>query len=59
MELLQSTVQRVLAAWPALKMAVEQGFGGESSREKGEWLAGAMAQVLVDNSQQMLWQWQL
>ncbi|KAI0269366.1 Pre-rRNA-processing protein TSR2-domain-containing protein [Gloeopeniophorella convolvens] len=33
-----------LELWPALRVAVEQGWGGPASREKQRWLAG----VLVD-----------
>jgi pre-rRNA-processing protein TSR2 len=28
-----------LEVWPALRVAVEQGWGGPSSREKRRWLA--------------------
>lgn len=50
MEVLQAAVKRVLAAWPALRLAVDQGFGGECSREKEDWMSVAMGQILVENS---------
>jgi pre-rRNA-processing protein TSR2 len=49
MDVLRGAVKCVLAAWPALRVAVDQGFGGDCSREKEEWMSLAMAQVLTEN----------
>lgn len=42
-------VEATTRSWPALRMAVEQGFGGEQSREKAEWLPGAISSWMLEN----------
>ncbi|XP_006875319.1 PREDICTED: pre-rRNA-processing protein TSR2 homolog [Chrysochloris asiatica] len=43
-------VRAALAAWPALQIAVENGFGGVHSQEKAEWLGGAMEEYFIHNA---------
>ncbi|XP_036620353.1 pre-rRNA-processing protein TSR2 homolog [Trichosurus vulpecula] len=43
-------VRAVLEAWPALRIAVENSFGGAHSREKALWLGGAVRDYLVQNA---------
>nr|XP_056723364.1 pre-rRNA-processing protein TSR2 homolog [Euleptes europaea] len=43
-------VKAVLAHWPALQIAVENGFGGAFSQEKAEWMAGAVEQYFQSNA---------
>ncbi|XP_048347030.1 pre-rRNA-processing protein TSR2 homolog [Sphaerodactylus townsendi] len=42
-------VKAVLANWPALQIAVENGFGGAYSQEKAEWMVGAVEQYFQSN----------
>ena len=42
----QQAVSAVISDWPALKIAVENSFGGVQSREKGEWLIEVMADFI-------------
>ncbi|XP_059994223.1 pre-rRNA-processing protein TSR2 homolog isoform X3 [Lagenorhynchus albirostris] len=43
-------VRAVLEAWPALQIAVENGFGGVHSQEKAEWLGGAVEEYFFRNA---------
>ncbi|XP_074064464.1 pre-rRNA-processing protein TSR2 homolog [Macrotis lagotis] len=42
-------VRAVLASWPALQIAVENGFGGVHSHEKALWLGGVVEDYFVRN----------
>ncbi|KAM9576530.1 pre-rRNA-processing protein TSR2 homolog isoform 2-T2 [Trichechus inunguis] len=42
-------VRAALEAWPALQIAVENGFGGVHSQEKAEWLGGAVEEYFIRN----------
>lgn len=42
-------VSAVLQKWEALRMAVDQEFGGPHSREKGAWLEDVTAQWFFEN----------
>ncbi|KAL2768689.1 pre-rRNA-processing protein TSR2-like protein isoform b [Daubentonia madagascariensis] len=48
--LFRAGVRAVLEAWPALQIAVENGFGGVHSLEKAEWLGGAVEDYFVRNA---------
>ncbi|XP_008836969.1 pre-rRNA-processing protein TSR2 homolog [Nannospalax galili] len=43
-------VRAALDAWPALQIAVENGFGGVHSQEKAEWLRGAVEDYFIANA---------
>ena len=43
---LDLSVALVLAAWPALTLAVRNNWGGANSSEKRDWFAGAVAELL-------------
>nr|XP_020041532.1 pre-rRNA-processing protein TSR2 homolog [Castor canadensis] len=43
-------VHAALDAWPALQIAVENGFGGVHSQEKAEWLGGAVVDYFISNA---------
>ncbi|KAG8510361.1 Pre-rRNA-processing protein TSR2 [Galemys pyrenaicus] len=43
-------VRAALEAWPALQIAVENGFGGVHSQEKAEWLGGAVEEYFFHNA---------
>ncbi|KAB1252885.1 Pre-rRNA-processing protein TSR2-like protein [Camelus dromedarius] len=43
-------VRAALEAWPALQIAVENGFGGVHSQEKAEWLGGAVEEYFFRNA---------
>ncbi|KAK2505812.1 hypothetical protein MC885_014045 [Smutsia gigantea] len=43
-------VRAALEAWPALEIAVENGFGGVHSQEKAEWLGGAVEEYFFRNA---------
>uniref|UniRef100_A0A452UZ08 Pre-rRNA-processing protein TSR2 homolog n=2 Tax=Ursus TaxID=9639 RepID=A0A452UZ08_URSMA len=49
-ELFGVGVRAALEAWPALQIAVENGFGGVHSREKAEWLGGAVEEYFFRNA---------
>ncbi|KAF2136402.1 uncharacterized protein K452DRAFT_362560 [Aplosporella prunicola CBS 121167] len=38
-----------LQAWPALTVAIQSQFGGPDGADKRDWLAGAIADIFVDN----------
>ena len=42
--------------WPVLKLAVQQGFGGIDSQEKGKWMIDVVIQVLTENSKKFKFQ---
>ncbi|XP_036866266.1 pre-rRNA-processing protein TSR2 homolog isoform X2 [Manis javanica] len=42
-------VRAALEAWPALQIAVENGFGGVHSQEKAEWLGDAVEEYFFRN----------
>nr|XP_035964948.1 pre-rRNA-processing protein TSR2 homolog isoform X5 [Halichoerus grypus] len=44
-------VRAALEAWPALQIAVENGFGGVHSQEKAEWLGGAVEEYFFRNGE--------
>ncbi|XP_012327160.1 pre-rRNA-processing protein TSR2 homolog [Aotus nancymaae] len=48
--LFRAGVRAALEAWPALQIAVENGFGGVHSREKAEWLGGAVEDYFMRNA---------
>ncbi|EHB07876.1 Pre-rRNA-processing protein TSR2-like protein [Heterocephalus glaber] len=48
--LFRAGVRVVLEAWPALKIAVENGFGGVHSQEKAEWLESAVEDYFICNA---------
>ncbi|XP_069319396.1 pre-rRNA-processing protein TSR2 homolog isoform X2 [Eulemur rufifrons] len=48
--LFRAGVRAVLEAWPALQIAVENGFGGVHSLEKAEWLGGAVEDYFIRNA---------
>ncbi|XP_074092793.1 pre-rRNA-processing protein TSR2 homolog isoform X2 [Macrotis lagotis] len=48
--LLGPGVRAVLEAWPALRVAVENGFGGVHSQEKVRWLGAAVEDYFVQNA---------
>lgn len=43
----QRAVAGVLTDWPALRIAVENSFGGVESREKAEWLVEVMTEFIA------------
>ncbi|XP_058147048.1 pre-rRNA-processing protein TSR2 homolog [Dasypus novemcinctus] len=43
-------VRAALEAWPALQIAVENGFGGAHSLEKAEWLGNAVEEYFIRNA---------
>lgn len=43
-------VRAALEAWPALQIAVENGFGGVHSQKKAEWLGGAVEDYFIANA---------
>lgn len=45
-----AAVRAALQAWPALQIAVENGFGGVHSQEKAEWLGGAVEDYFIANA---------
>ncbi|OWJ99545.1 TSR2 [Cervus elaphus hippelaphus] len=45
-----AAVRAALEAWPALQIAVENGFGGVHSQEKAEWLGGAVEEYFFRNA---------
>ncbi|XP_067832285.1 pre-rRNA-processing protein TSR2 homolog [Heptranchias perlo] len=47
--LFAESVRSALEAWPALQVAVENGFGGVYSQQKADWMVTAVAQYLYDN----------
>ncbi|XP_078391025.1 pre-rRNA-processing protein TSR2 homolog [Cetorhinus maximus] len=47
--LFQDGVRSALEAWPALQVAVENGFGGAYSQQKADWMVSAVAQYFSDN----------
>ncbi|CAO2624528.1 Pre-rRNA-processing protein TSR2 homolog [Lemmus lemmus] len=49
-ELFGAAVRAALDAWPALQIAVENGFGGMHSQEKAEWLGGAVEDYFIANA---------
>ncbi|XP_057615193.1 pre-rRNA-processing protein TSR2 homolog [Chionomys nivalis] len=49
-ELFGAAVRAALDAWPALQIAVENGFGGVHSQEKAEWLGGAVEDYFIANA---------
>ncbi|XP_060678455.1 pre-rRNA-processing protein TSR2 homolog [Hemiscyllium ocellatum] len=42
-------VRSALGAWPALQVAVENGFGGADSQQKAAWMVTAVAEYFHDN----------
>ncbi|XP_048450842.1 pre-rRNA-processing protein TSR2 homolog [Rhincodon typus] len=42
-------VRSALEAWPALQVAVENGFGGAYSQQKAAWMVTAVAEYFHDN----------
>ncbi|XP_054859874.1 pre-rRNA-processing protein TSR2 homolog isoform X2 [Eublepharis macularius] len=44
-------VRAALGCWPALQIAVENGFGGACSQEKAEWMVGAVEQFFQSNAE--------
>uniref|UniRef100_UPI00398EE984 pre-rRNA-processing protein TSR2 homolog n=1 Tax=Pristiophorus japonicus TaxID=55135 RepID=UPI00398EE984 len=48
--LFAQSVGSALEAWPALQVAVENGFGGAYSQQKADWMVTAVAQYLEDNA---------
>ncbi|KAM5221676.1 pre-rRNA-processing protein TSR2 homolog [Ctenodactylus gundi] len=47
--LFRTGIHAVMEAWPALQIAVENGFGGVHSQEKAEWLGGAVEDYFIRN----------
>ncbi|CAH6785706.1 pre-rRNA-processing protein TSR2 homolog isoform X2 [Phodopus roborovskii] len=45
-----AAIRAALEAWPALQIAVENGFGGVHSQEKAEWLGGAVEDYFIANA---------
>ncbi|KAK6466707.1 pre-rRNA-processing protein TSR2-like protein [Huso huso] len=48
-ELFAGGIRAVLGTWPALQIAVENGFGGAFSQQKAEWMVDAVQQYFSDN----------
>ncbi|XP_059535964.1 pre-rRNA-processing protein TSR2 homolog isoform X1 [Myotis daubentonii] len=48
--LFRAGIHAALEAWPALQIAVENGFGGVHSQEKAEWLGGAVEEYFFRNA---------
>nr|XP_044619131.1 pre-rRNA-processing protein TSR2 homolog [Equus asinus] len=48
--LFRAGVRAALEAWPALQIAVENGFGGVHSQEKAEWLGAAVEEYFFRNA---------
>ncbi|XP_033863141.3 pre-rRNA-processing protein TSR2 homolog [Acipenser ruthenus] len=48
-ELFAEGIRAVLGTWPALQIAVENGFGGAFSQQKAEWMVDAVQQYFSDN----------
>jgi len=44
---LYEAVQLVLKSWPLLHLSVTNEWGGPDTKEKAEWLAGVLGQVLA------------
>ncbi|XP_004598356.2 pre-rRNA-processing protein TSR2 homolog [Ochotona princeps] len=49
-ELFKAGVRAALEAWPALQIAVDNGFGGVHSQEKAEWLGVAVEDYFLRNA---------
>lgn len=48
-QLFVEAVSVVLRGWPALRMVVDQSFGGPLSRQKAAWLEEVTAQWFWEN----------
>ena len=48
-EIFMNSVQFVLTSWPAVRVSVEQCFGGQHSREKESWLHDVIFNVFMEN----------
>uniref|UniRef100_A0A3Q3E6E4 Pre-rRNA-processing protein TSR2 homolog n=1 Tax=Hippocampus comes TaxID=109280 RepID=A0A3Q3E6E4_HIPCM len=48
-ELFADAVRATLSAWPALQIAVDNGFGGAYGQQKADWLADVVQQYFHDN----------
>lgn len=48
-EVFMNSVQFVLGNWPAIRVSVEQCFGGQHSREKERWLQDVIYNVFMEN----------
>ncbi|XP_078520682.1 pre-rRNA-processing protein TSR2 homolog [Lissotriton helveticus] len=48
--LLQEGIRAALENWAVLQIAVDNGFGGAYSREKAEWMVGAVAEYFHSNA---------
>ncbi|EGW02323.1 Pre-rRNA-processing protein TSR2-like [Cricetulus griseus] len=46
-----AAIRAALEAWPALQIAVENGFGGVHTQEKAEWLGGAVEDYFIANGE--------
>ncbi|XP_042201457.1 pre-rRNA-processing protein TSR2 homolog [Callorhinchus milii] len=44
------SVSSLLHNWSCLQIAVDNGFGGQYSQQKAEWMAGVLAQYFLDNA---------
>ena len=48
-EIFMNSVQFVLGNWPAVRVSVEQCFGGQYSKEKEQWLQDVIFNVFMEN----------
>ena len=48
-EIFMNSVQFVLGNWPAIRVSVEQCFGGQYSSEKERWLLEVIFNVFMEN----------
>ena len=48
-EIFMNSVQFVLGNWPAIRVSVEQCFGGQHSSEKERWLQEVIFNVFIEN----------
>merc|ERR1712212_1113863 len=48
-QIFTKSVHQVLEHWPVLLIARQQGFGGQYSKEKLQWLSDAVVQIFNDN----------
>ncbi len=48
-EIFMNSVQFVLGNWPAIRVSVEQCFGGQNSSVKERWLQEVIFNVFMEN----------
>lgn len=46
---LTSTIQVLFRTWPALRLAVDQSWGGDDSKDKQAWFATTIAEYMMES----------